>query len=251
MTRDTEGEPAAVELRSHRSDGSLILYDPARLPEPRDELFDPAYWRGRDRVLGTAPGRGTVHIVQSDQGSWVLRHYQRGGVVRHLVHDRYFWNGRRLARPFRELRWLARLSRRGLPVPAPVAARVRRPGLWYRGDILMVRVPGTPLGDQLRADRADPATWFRVGQVVRGLHDAGVFHADLNVDNVLVQGDRISLIDFDRARGFPWSVWRRRNLARLERSALRVLGEEWDTDPGWEACRRRLWSGYDAGPDPG
>ena len=56
-----------------------------------------------------------------------------------------------------------------------------------------------------------------VGAAVRRLHAEGVWHADLNAHNVLVDRDgRIWIIDFDRARLRPAGSWAAANLARLQ-----------------------------------
>ena len=53
----------------------------------------------------------------------------------------------------------------------------------------------------------------------------GVFHADLNLHNILVHAAGMVLLDFDRARLYarPLGVRaRRRNLARLRRSLAKL-----------------------------
>jgi 3-deoxy-D-manno-octulosonic acid kinase len=226
-----------------------FLFDPRRVNTPRPELFNAGHWLREGRVLATASGRGTAYIVDpGGNRTWVLRHYRRGGLPRRLTRDRYVWIGRRLARPLRELRWLARLRGLGLPVPDPVAAMVLRSGLWYQGDILTARVPGTPLGEQLRKGVADAEAWFHIGVCIRRFHDAGVYHADLNVENIMIEGDDlghydVSLIDFDRVRRIrlPWDGGK---LGRLARSVSRVLGTDWLQEDRWARCWARLEDGY-------
>jgi len=68
------------------------------------------------------------------------------------------------------------------------------------------------------------------GGSVRSLHDAGVFHADLNMNNLLVapahggpERPRVSIIDLDGSRIVPalGEEDRARNLARLLRHAIK------------------------------
>lgn len=238
--------PGELRLSSWREGPVRILFDPERVSAPGPRLFDPAVWADEDRIVGRMTGRGPTYVVAWGDEEWVLRHYRRGGFVRHFSRDRYVWTGRRRARPLRELRWLAKLRRAGLPVPPPVAALVRREGPWYRGDILTVRVPGTPLGEFLREGRTEPEAWFRVGACIRGFHDRDIHHADLNVDNVLVSDEEVHLIDFDRVRG--WRMPRLGDpLRRLLRSAAGTVGPGWEEDPEWERCRERLREGYRTG----
>ncbi len=232
--------------------GAAILYDPRRIgpPEPLD--FEPAALVAAGRARPTAGGRGVVHFVTARSPSaaddlWVLRHYRRGGLLAGLLGDRYLYAGAKATRAFAELTLLAELHEAGLAVPAPVAARVCRRGLYYRADLLTVALPGVRTLAELRqaAGTAPLAAAIphAVGGAVRRLHEAGVWHADLNAHNVLVDGDgRAYLIDFDRAERRPPGAWREANLARLRRSLDKVSAAAGGALPpaDWQA----LLAGY-------
>lgn len=141
-----------------------------------------------------------------------------------LLGDRYLWNGRTHSRGFAEFRLLAELSLRGLPVPEPVAARYQRRGPYYTAD-LITRTIGSAetLAHIVRERRLDAALAEQVGELVARFHDAGVDHADLNAHNILVNGDELWLIDFDRGEiRATGTAWKLTNLARLKRSLLKV-----------------------------
>jgi tRNA A-37 threonylcarbamoyl transferase component Bud32 len=59
-----------------------------------------------------------------------------------------------------------------------------------------------------------------VGFLIRQFHKAGFFHGDLQLKNILVAGDQILLIDFDRSYRKPTLPVQRmmKNLLRLNRS---------------------------------
>jgi tRNA A-37 threonylcarbamoyl transferase component Bud32 len=59
-----------------------------------------------------------------------------------------------------------------------------------------------------------------VGFLIRQFHKAGFYHGDLQLKNILVAGDQILLIDFDRSYRKPTlSIQKRmKNLLRLNRS---------------------------------
>jgi 3-deoxy-D-manno-octulosonic acid kinase len=158
----------------------------------------------------------------------VVRLYRRGGVLARLVRETYV--GVR-ARPLRELAVTAEVRRRGVPTVDVLAARVEG-GLFYRGALVTAELPSaTTLIEALRA--ADPATRrllaASTGRAIATLHEVGVWHADLNMTNVLVtpgpEGGRIAFVDFDRARlrdaPLPAAA-RRKNLARLARSLAKL-----------------------------
>jgi tRNA A-37 threonylcarbamoyl transferase component Bud32 len=58
------------------------------------------------------------------------------------------------------------------------------------------------------------------GLLIRQFHQAGFFHGDLQLKNILVAGDQLLLIDFDRSyRKTTLSIHERmKNLFRLNRS---------------------------------
>lgn len=234
-------------LHDARLEHARILHDPELMEAPSPRFFEPAYWEAAGQLRSTEEGRGTTYIVSPrDGGDWVLRHLWRGGLPGRFVRDRYLWTGSESTRPFRELRMLARMRAGGLPVPRPVAALVRRQGLFYHADILTSRVPGRPLSTVLQDGEPDASDWRRIGEVLRAFHDQGVDHADLSAGNILLDGDTVHLIDFDRGRIRPQGRWRARNLGRLQRSAVKLLGDEaWGSAP-WRECWEALEAGYSA-----
>ena len=119
-------------------------------------------------------------------------------------------------------------------MPAPLAARVRREGILYRGDLLTRHLPdASTLADCLKAG-AVAVPWSLLGKVLGRLHAAGVWHADLNANNLLIDGQgAVFVIDFDRGRRRPPALgWQAANLARLWRS-LTKLGLEPEANAGW------------------
>jgi len=114
---------------------------------------------------------------------------------------------------------LYELYKDDLPVPQPLAARVVRSGLLYRGDLITRRIPKARSIAELLSVAA-PVPWDAVGRCVRRFHDAGVWHADLNAHNVLLDAEgRVHLVDFDRSGHRSGATgWKQANLTRLRRS---------------------------------
>lgn len=187
----------------------------------------------------TQGGRQAAWFVEGPFGQAVLRHYRRGGLRAKLGRERYLWMGAAYTRSFAEFRVLMHLHAQGLAVPKPIAAAYWRRGLSYRAAILIERVAGAcTLAHAL--ERADPDA---VAQAIFAMHEAGVWHADLNAHNILLDpAARIWLIDFDRARiGVVSKAQRHKNLLRLRRSLVKVSGAHgaqwWD---GLDAAYERL-----------
>ena len=198
-------------------------------------------------------GRGGAWRVELPGGlRAVVRLYRRGGLVARVVRDTYV--GPR-PRPLHELVVTVEARRRGVPAPEVLGARVEG-GLIYRGALVTAEMPhARTLFEALRDasdDAARGALAARAGRAVARLHDAGVYHADLNLTNLLVgpvASDDVVVVDFDRARvrqGPLGRRARRRNLARLARSLAKL-------DPGGAlggpALRRAFAAAYGAGAE--
>lgn len=217
------------------------------------QWFDGAYWRAQGKLKGEARGRGSAFFFEYQDREYVLRHYRRGGMVARLVTDRYIWTGLRNSRPWREWHLLATAYERGLPAPKPFAARLIKSGMFYTADLITHRIAGgVSLAESLTRGRRDPAAWREIGRAIRRFHDAGIEHADLNAHNILLVGEEVFLIDFDRGRmhtgcSLPERIrdWQRRNLQRLLRS-LNKLGRQRETFHFSSGDWRNLLEGYGA-----
>ena len=211
-----------------------MLFDGALLPQCDASLFDPV---GAEPVV--VGGRGAAWFVLTPAGDAVLRHYRRGGVVAHFSHRTYLWSGAERTRSFREFRLLRTLREHGLPVPTPLAAAYWRHGTSYRAALLMLRLAATQSMGAL-LDRGEVPAWAAIGSTIARFHRAGACHADLNVDNVLMDANGTCwLIDFDRGTlRTPARGWQGANIARLQRSLRKRLGARADSAlivAGWNA----------------
>ncbi|MDX1442559.1 MAG: 3-deoxy-D-manno-octulosonic acid kinase [Gammaproteobacteria bacterium] len=214
----------------------IIVYDAAQADKIHEHVFTPSYWTAREALGEPLGGRGAAWRIQDGDIDWVLRQYRRGGLVGRVVLDWYFYAGLERTRPFHEWYITARLHDEGLPVPRPVAARVDRGLIGYRGALITATVPGTSFASMLES--AGEATWRAIGRTVRRLHDAGAWHADLNAHNILVEGDSVTVIDWDRGQVRPQdTAWREANLKRLRRSLDKLRPEDPAMDAGWRALR--------------
>ncbi len=87
----------------------FILYDDALASHAGEELFSPRHWARHTSLRGAIGGRGNTWILAGGDGEWVLRHYRRGGLLRHFNQDLYIWQGLQNTRPWREGRLLSSL----------------------------------------------------------------------------------------------------------------------------------------------
>jgi lipopolysaccharide kinase (Kdo/WaaP) family protein len=158
------------------------------------------------------------------------RRGRRGGMIASMLSDVYVGM---TPRPLTELYVTVEAMRRGIPVAKPMGAMVEWIGpALYRGFFLTRAVRGMTLWEFVKTDD-DPVVRRHVLEEARAaigtMHTKGLFHADLNLHNLLVTRARDSftviIIDLDKARLFdaplPASM-RRANAARLTRSARKL-----------------------------
>ena len=221
-----------------------MLYDTLRTSNFSPAFFDPEYWRGHDAIEGSALGRGTTWFIRSGDSRFVLQHYRRGGLMAKVSKDAYLWRGESETRSFAEWYLTYHLYRAGLPVPAPIAARYRRQGLFYRADLITQRIEDSEsLAAKLGRGPISLTQWIAIGRCIRRFHDAGVHHADLNAHNILLTPQQVYIIDFDRGELRRRGWWADNNLVRLYRSLEKVTllnAPDSFTDQDWHS----LLAGY-------
>ncbi|VAW65033.1 3-deoxy-D-manno-octulosonic acid kinase [hydrothermal vent metagenome] len=234
--------------------GCHLLYNADLLAQPDPCLLKEGIFQQASSYQKiTAGGRGQAWFLEMAGLSAVLRSYQRGGLVAKLNRQSYFGFQLENSRAFKEWRLLQWMFERGLPVPQPVAASISR---WpfafsplYRAHILLLRLENTQTLDQLLGlQQPNDNLWRLVGQCIRQFHNAGVFHADLNANNILIDDQlRVYLIDFDKSfvrTGALTQVLKQQNLARLKRSLLKQQGlaeKYFFTEGNWKV----LLEGYE------
>jgi 3-deoxy-D-manno-octulosonic acid kinase len=158
----------------------------------------------------------------------VLRRYSHGGLLRAITGNLYFFG----SRSFRELALTEEIRARKIPTIIPIGAihhRISFP--FYQAYFLSLEVPqASDLAQYLQQIGPNPSrenllskrkTIRSAGFLICQFHQAGFFHSDLQIKNILVTRDQLLLIDFDRSyRRSALSVRKRmKNLLRLNRSA--------------------------------
>jgi len=186
-----------------------------------ENWFDIEFWKKQNAVTGSSVGRNVTWFVGHQNDEWVLRHYYRGGLIENILGDKYLFLGNPKTRCYRELELLELMFQQGLPVPKPIAARIKRFGLYYRADILIEKISNAlDLVAILSKEALTESEWHLVGAMIGKFHEAGIYHSDLNAHNILLDSNRKAwLIDFDKCDKRPVAhQWQQANLARLLRS---------------------------------
>jgi|SRR5579862_8922210 len=183
-------------------------------------------------AMGAGAGnrRSAYPLDLGDGVELFARRGRRGGMIASILDDVYFGM---TPRPFTELTVTIEAMRRGIPIAEPMGAMVEWIGpALYRGFFLTRAVRGMTLWEFVKTDD-DPTVRRHVLEQARAaidiMHTKGLFHADLNLHNLLVTQARDSfsviIIDLDKSRllDAPLSLaMRHANAARLIRSARKL-----------------------------
>ena len=187
----------------------------------KNDWFEAAFWRHQNAITGQSVGRGITWFVKFQDEYWVLRHYNRGGLVEKVLKDKYLFTGVKQTRCYQEILLLEQMYSQGLPVPKPIAARIVREGLFYRADLLIEKIHNSQdLFHHLQKAVLSERDWHIIGAMIAKFHQAGIYHSDLNAHNILVdEQHEFWLIDFDKCETRVVAErWQQENLERLHRS---------------------------------
>jgi len=166
-------------------------------------------------------------IPLEDGKRMVLRQYSHGGLLRALTGNLYLIG----SRSFRELAITEEIRSSGIPTVQPIGA-IHQIVFWpfYRPYFLSLEIPHAKnLIQYFQEKGSHPSlesllhkrkTIRLAGALLRQFHQEGFYHRDLQLKNLLVAGDQVLIIDFDRSyREKVLSARDRvKNLLRLNRS---------------------------------
>lgn len=205
----------------------IILSHPEYSAQVSLNWFDKEYWQQQSKIVGAKKGRATAWFFCHHDLTAVLRHYWRGGLVGKVLSDQYLYRGIEKTRVYKEFALMMQLIKLGLNVPMPIAAKICVSGLIYRGDIITQAIAGAQsLLDVLKVRTLTEQELLKIAEVIAKFHNHGVYHADLNINNVLFDDTgEVFIIDFDRGElKTPHLSWQQANMARFARSFNKEQG---------------------------
>ncbi len=184
-------------------------------------------------------GRGMTYSIPLDVQKGgirlIIRHYEHGGVFRKVFGDIFIG----CSRPLNELAVNCRAIEMGLPVPGAIAVCIKKYfGVFTRNWFISREITmAVNAADWLVGADNMPGVasvgkrksmFSAVSDAVRNMHDKGLYHNDLNLNNILFResdsGFEVFLIDLDKTRiKTPMRINRRmKNLLRLNRSVEKL-----------------------------
>jgi len=207
-----------------QSGNQYILFDEAYLASENCAKFFAAGFNNDLNIDNIdRQGRGEAKFVRYEDHSLVVKHYLRGGLLARFIHDRYYGCNAEITRAFREWHLLAMMRKKGLPVPQPIAARVVIKQCFYRADLVTVQIENAKtLAQHLFESALVSDQWQAIGACIKHFHQQGVYHADLNASNILInQQQELFVLDFDKGAIKSGELWKLDNIERLQRSLLK------------------------------
>jgi 3-deoxy-D-manno-octulosonic acid kinase len=156
----------------------------------------------------------------------VIRRYLHGGLFSALTRNLYLFG----SRSFQELALTVQIRACGISTIEPIGAIHRIFGPFYKAYLLSLEIPGAKdliqyfqeIGPRLSGERLlqKRRTIRSAALLVRQFHEAGFFHGDLQLKNILVSGEQLFLIDFDHSyqKEVLTADEKKKNLLRLNRS---------------------------------
>lgn len=214
-------------FNQHVNNNHVILSHPYYSEQIQLAWFDPNFWQQQQKIVGAKKGRATAWFFKHADLTAVLRHYWRGGLIGKLLSDQYIYFGLEHTRVYKEFSLMTKLIALGLNVPKPIAAKISRHGFIYRGDIITEAVSGAKSVLDILIERTLSETEIiKIAQTIALFHNKGVYHADLNINNILFNNSgEVYIIDFDRGEiKTPDKKWQQNNMSRLKRSFLKEQG---------------------------
>jgi tRNA A-37 threonylcarbamoyl transferase component Bud32 len=165
--------------------------------------------------------------------SFVVRDYWHGGLFGKILRD-IFWD--RL-RPLRELSICEAADKSGVRTSEVIAiVKNRILGPVYKCQLVSKEIIGAidlmeillkPEKNKLVVRKRQIIN--KVAKAVKEMHDAGIYHADLHLKNILVQSaagkDIVYIIDLDKSRQYEKISLHKRmkNIMRLDRSVEKMI----------------------------
>ncbi len=220
----TRGDTTFVIKKGY--EGTLLSADCDTAPPPDGTVrnsagaLDVKFGRGRYVSITSAKNVGERLIVRNYRHGGLL-----GGLLGRILFDRN--------RPINELAVTETALQKGVPCAEVIAVTIRRLwGIFFQADFISREITGAVDIIQFLKDspsgvvrKSKNSVIYALAKTVRKMHDAGIYHADLHLKNLLVKktpaGEYAGyVIDLDKSslHGALTLDRRMKNLLRLDRS---------------------------------
>lgn len=176
------------------------------LSDTQKQILVREFQRSPEASQSRLSGRMRPHIAELEEfGRVVIKHYFRGGILRHVNRRTYLKTGNTRSRA--EFDFLNQVRKMGINAPLPVAFASRTIGLAvYHAWLVTKEIPGAEtLADLSRTAPERAETILPdVATQINMLVCRNILHVDLHPGNILIDEDgRVYVVDFDKAVFYP------------------------------------------------
>jgi tRNA A-37 threonylcarbamoyl transferase component Bud32 len=179
-----------------------------------------------------------------NDGKWVKKHYFRKGMMSFL-NDWYLHSDIKSTRSYREFEILNYLYKYSFNTCKPLIGWITYSGILYKANLVTEAIPAITLNELLIQKSRDyeknasisstslnyerPELFKQIGIKVAQMHILGIYHGDLNINNIMISADPLSndalkvwILDFDKSfRKHLVEKDRALNLRRFQRSLIK------------------------------
>ncbi len=206
------------------------LFNLCKEPTPRPNHANSSELN--DSYQGRTPCK-TLVMESLGNESFVVREYWHGGMIGKIFRD-FFWDG---MRPVRELSVCDAARRGGIKTTEIIAiVKNRILGPLYKFRLVTKEITKSiDLIELLlhsgenRLLKQKRQIINKLAKAVNDMHNAGIYHADLHLKNILVQSDaggsvNVYIIDLDKSKQYEKISFQKRmkNIMRLDRSVVKM-----------------------------
>ncbi len=200
-------------------------------------VFDTeVFHKKREGVTHTKLGRGTYLSIPATEDTterFIIRNYRHGGLLGKLFGG-VFYAG---SRPLHEMSINEIAFQKGIPTAEVIAITKRQLwSLFYKADFISKEISGAIDVTQFLKEsslrfiqKSKKSVLCALVRLIRNMHDAGIYHADLHVKNILLKKDQKGnfnayIIDLDKSVALnKLNIDQRiKNLLRLDRSVEKL-----------------------------
>ncbi len=206
------------------------LFNLCREPTPRSIHANSSELN--DSYQGRTPCK-TLFMESLGNESFVVREYWHGGMIGKVFRD-FFWDG---MRPVRELLVCEAANRGGIKTTEIIAIITNK----IMGPLYKFRLVTKEITESIdlielllhsgenRLFKQKRQIINKLAKAVNDMHNAGIYHADLHLKNILVQSDagggvHVYIIDLDKSKQYEKISFQKRmkNIMRLDRSVVKM-----------------------------
>lgn len=187
---------------------SFIIGSTERLSDTQKQVLVREFQRSPEVSQNLLSGRMRPHIAEFEEfGKVVIKHYFRGGILRHVNRRTYLKIGKNKTRSRNEFDFLNQVREMGINAPVPVAFALRTRGIFfYHAWLVTKKIPGAETLADLSRTAPERAEMVlpEVASQIKMLACQNILHVDLHPGNVLIDAKgKVYIVDFDKARRYP------------------------------------------------